>query len=209
MTEECGQESHIATNQVDILRDKGEWHLSTPMDESHAELERGDIKDSSDNSSDDLLSNDQVFSCNGCGEMMSGLPGTKWYRCTECIDIDICESCHNKDFHNMHRSQISAFTCPQDIEEAWCDACGKMFTASDMKVVIHQCKICEDYVLCSNCRRNSFHERHKESMTSVYVPLFGISKYLISVYTYAMLERTMDFGYPLELLTMNLHKYEI
>ena len=61
MTEECGQESHIATNQVDILGDKGEWHLSTPMDESDAELERGDIKDSSDNSSDDLLSNDKSF----------------------------------------------------------------------------------------------------------------------------------------------------
>ncbi len=182
MTERCLHEFNIAaaeaddfsrpTYQAEAIADQGDQHLTMPGVKSDEEQERDGIKDSSVHTEDDLSSDDEVFSCDGCGCMMSGSPGTKWYRCTECVDLDICESCHKKDFHIEHRSQISAFTCPQNMDDAWCDACGKMFKVSDKKEILHQCQICEDYVLCSTCRSHSFHKRHKESMLCVDVPTF-------------------------------------
>ncbi len=172
VTEEFGLETNIGviaagdiSRPVEAIPDQGGQHLSAHNNVNAApKQERGGIIDTDDDSN-----SDDEFSCDGCGCMMSGDPGTKWFRCTECGDLDICESCHQDDFHKEHRSYISGFTCPKNLDDPWCDACGKMFRMHDNNAILHQCQICEDYILCSVCKRQSFHNIHKTSLKTLHV----------------------------------------
>ncbi len=116
VTERCLHKFNIAAAEADDfsrptyyqaegIADQGDQHLTMPGVKSDEEQERDGIKDSTVHTEDDLSSDDEVFSCDGCGCMMSGSPGTKWYRCTECVDLDICESCHKKRL--PHRAQVT------------------------------------------------------------------------------------------------------
>ena len=110
---------------------------------------------------DDSDSNDDTFSCDGCGCMMSGEPGTIWYRCTECTDtdLDFCTECYRKDIHSQHKSYLSKFTCPKDWSLPRCDSCGYIYKAN-IFLYIYQCTKCEDYSLCPLCKKQNRHNKH-------------------------------------------------
>ncbi len=99
MTDECVNGGNIAaaadgafSRPVEGLTDQGDQHLSTPDVNVGSKQKRGGIKDIDGNNINSSDSDDE-FSCDGCGCMMSGSPGTKWFRCTECGDLDICRTC--------------------------------------------------------------------------------------------------------------------
>ena len=113
---------------------------------------------------------DGTYSCNGCDIMMSGSAGTVWYRCTDCIDIDICQNCHMKDFHSHHKRHISRFTCPaaEQMDDGYCDACGVLFDWNKYNVRIgYQCNLCEDYCLCARCKSKLMHINHSKYLKPI------------------------------------------
>ncbi len=107
---------------------------------------------------------DEMFSCDGCGNMMSGKCGSKWYRCTLC-DIDICKMCKIvQDFHIHHKLCISNFTCPGDMSSPYCDGCGQNFESTDH---VYQCQQCKDFILCQWCKYKDYHGTHQSKKVSI------------------------------------------
>ena len=145
---------------------------------------RGDIKDATASSDfDDKVSvaddvDDEMFSCDWCGTMMSGKPGSVWFRCTYC-DKDMCDSCQQKELqcHVHHRKLISNFTCPEDMSMPWCDACGSNFDINNAETVVIQCERCEDFILCMRCFRKQYH-----SMDRQFCRRISIHQYMSEVY---------------------------
>ena len=114
--------------------------------------------DTNGDTEDDMTSEDEAFICDGCGSTIDGIPGTtKWFRCTKCRDLDICETCHQNQYHAQHRSQINTFWCPSQ-DDPWCDSCGT-FQSNDNNV-LYKCQICPDYLLCSLCKQHRYHKKH-------------------------------------------------
>ncbi len=165
-------DQYISTSHVNTATEQERGGIKdvccTPDVNTGSKQQRGGIKDT-DGKNNNSSDSDEEFSCDGCGCMMSGAPGTKWFRCTECGDLDICETCHHNNFHTEHKPHMSAFKCPKDLDDPYCDACWKMFDIDDSNAILHYCQICQDYVLCSVCKRKSFHNKHRQCFRTILV----------------------------------------
>ncbi len=51
-----------------------------------------------------------THTCDGCGCMINGNHGSKWYCCTYCGDADFCFTCNQKDIHSKHKAYLQMFT---------------------------------------------------------------------------------------------------
>ena len=113
---------------------------------------------------------DGTYSCNGCGLMISGAAGSTWYRCTACIDTDLCQNCFMKGIHPHHKRHISKFVCPSEseMEMAYCDACGYVFTTDESyNRNCFVCNMCEDYCICASCKGRLMHLNHFKYLKQV------------------------------------------
>ena len=142
----------------DLVSCQNKQHV---FDQIYAKFEDG--MDGNAKADDQEVNEDGTYTCDGCGAMMSGSPGSTWYRCTDCKDIDLCLNCYHKGVHSQHDGQISKFICPPDMDSCgYCDACGCSF-GDDYNRGIWQCSMCEDYFLCSECHTwQSYHKKHSK-----------------------------------------------
>ena len=109
---------------------------------------------------------DGTYTCDGCGIMMSSDAGTTWYKCTDCIDIDLCTNCWLKDLHSQHKQQMFKFMCPESWNKPYCDAFGHSFPLMNFSNV-YKCKICEDFCLCSKCKASYAHMKHTNKLRPI------------------------------------------
>ena len=109
----------------------------------------------------DEYETDGTFSCDGCGCMISGEPGTIWYRCSECVDIDFCLICHEREIHSQHKKFMCQFKCPEDWSRPFCDCCGRTFPKS-LTYELIWCKLCQDFSMCNYCSSKNRHYKHRQ-----------------------------------------------
>ena len=103
---------------------------------------------------------------------------------------------------------FSVWCMCQGRNDPYCDACGKMFDFDDSNAILHYCQICQDYVLCSVCKRKSFHNKHRQCFRTIlvqeYIDLWGSIqiKYCLK-WTMICFKGLWFAANFLELLTMN------
>ena len=114
------------------------------------------------------------YTCDGCGGMIEGSPNSTWFRCSECVDTDICHECYKKDIHIHHKAYLQLFTVSPIWDTTYCDACGMYFT--DPNSAVFECRKCEDYCLCTKCHHNLHHFHHSKYMKEV-----GVQQYITEI----------------------------
>ena len=122
--------------------------------------------DEAGNADEEESDDDGTFTCDGCGAMMSSDMGMTWYKCTDCIDIDICTNCWLKDIHSQHKQQMFKFRCPRDWNPPYCDSCGYSFPPNNY-CEIFKCEVCEDFCLCIKCRNAFAHMKHTNKLRPI------------------------------------------
>ena len=116
------------------------------------------VREKEPSTSNDSDSTEGTIGCDGCGIMMDSSSGSVWYRCTECVDVDLCSLCNMKEIHRHHFNQISKFVSPQSWNSTYCDACGLSLNTKDC---LYQCQKCEDFCLCTCCcLKKAMHQKH-------------------------------------------------
>ena len=98
--------------------------------------------------------------CDGCKTFP--IKGRK-YRCHECKDYDLCETCYlkNKSSHN-HVFKVSVQPNTTVHTNVKCDGCG----VSGFSGHRFKCNTCNDYDLCTGCYLNN-HGIHTHSFTQI------------------------------------------
>lgn len=124
----------------------------------------GSVVVEDDYDSDDS-SEEEYFKCNICSTAI--VEDSKWHRCTECDDFDICNTCHKKNHHSKHQFQIHEFVIPDDCTKGYCDSCGFKFRPQSFSFYVNQCEICEDYALCKKCMAEGMHKKHADHLKQV------------------------------------------
>ena len=164
---------HRDKNNIDTLSTKDKSGLPTG-DPDNGDILNAVLKavDVDTNTDDDDMGVDKnaTYSCDGCRGMISGVAGSVWYRCTDCVDVDLCRNCFVKDVHSQHKRHISKFVCPSadDIPKGYCDACGFVF-ATDLSYErnCYQCAKCEDLCICTSCKGRLMHINHSKHLKRV------------------------------------------
>ena len=100
------------------------------------------------------------FECDSCCEEVTD---AEWYKCTSCIDYDMCKSCFFDNCHHEHKAFIHQFTDYISDGQPYCESCGIIFD-DDVDEYVYQCKKCHDYGLCNTCYEKGMHGNHKKSM---------------------------------------------
>ena len=94
---------------------------------------------------------------------MSAL-SNRWFRCTVCIDFDICTDCHANKCHVKHWEYIHQFNYPKNCNDGYCDSCGYKFRPHCSTFQVFHCPSCEDYAICRQCKNQGMHVNHQFKM---------------------------------------------
>ena len=127
---------------------------------------------SSDSHRTDLSkdSRKEIFNCGICNNPIKGKLGDKWYKCSHCEDLYICQECNKNSLHQIHRDQIHEYTWLFDVNSScyqyFCDCCGFRYDYFNENFRVWQCTRCGDYTLCKRCKEQNMHSKHRYYMTN-------------------------------------------
>ena len=94
----------------------------------------------------------QGVQCAHCG--VQPITGIR-YKCSECLNYDLCEKCEDQIGHQHPVLKIKEPIIIQEIvhENIFCDMCG----AAPIKGIRYKCSVCNDFDLCEKCYATGEH----------------------------------------------------
>ena len=166
-----GQISPATVNNIEHMHDMEPQGSGSGSDISSQVSSCGpDIDHTSENVNNNKHGKHVIIGvCNECEDSLRR-GYRSFYKCTQCIDYDICVQCFTKGGHKQHRDQISLFDEPMDTEDGYCDGCGLQFRPG---FEVYHCTSCDDYALCFKCKFAGYHRNHMQHFRKI-----PINKYL-------------------------------
>ena len=127
----------------------GVQDVNNTGDESNSETEESDY--------------DSSTICNICH---NDITGPKWYRCTNCPDMDICAKYIKNEEHTEHKAYTHLYN-DMSMTPAYsgvdCQSCGYHFKKGS-QTFLYQCFQCIDYSMCISCKQQSMHQIHRKHL---------------------------------------------
>lgn len=93
--------------------------------------------------------------CNYCNDPIVGIG----YKCPQCYDFDLCNSCKRKGIHPEHHLEAFFSTVKNNqlyvFKGINCFVCNRPVIG-----IRYKCNVCPDYNLCLRCEKDGHHNMH-------------------------------------------------